>query len=1041
MNNEEKKPLEGEVQAENVSSDTIANVSKGNSGGGWSSLAKNVKIAIIAGISLLLVGIIALTLILTLGGDNGGNGGNIGDGGNEGNGGSSTGEVTYTVKVVTKGGMFLSNLPVYVYEYKDGAISDDLITGAMTDENGQISVKLPKDGSYAVKVNISLPEGYEAQNFYPLLTTDFTVEVSSSLLPAKDSFSGVTYTLGSVMNDFTVTNTEGEEITLSKLFEEKSAVLLNFWYVQCSACQLEFPFLQSAYEKYQDDVAVIALNPPHAGQDTFLDIQQFKSNYGLSFDVAQDNLDLYSAFNVEYYPTSVMIDRYGVVTLIEVGAVPSERAFDCLFGYYSADDYVQKLINTVGEIVPKEKPNVQMPSSDEMSNVFDKGNIDGIEYIPYPDTASNDEKEYSWPFVIDQVELGDEIYDVIKTSNANKEGSFAQLIMNVPLKAGDVLAFDYFSSTEKGADILYVVVDGKDIYSISGQNENGWETCYAFVAEEDATYEVGMVYSKDNDTNYELDTVYLKDLRIETVNDIDSATYIYRFAATKPNDYGAYDEYASIWLGEDGYYHVDSIDGPILLADLMGYTRFSGDNTVFNMAGELLESKKLSQQQYDRIVQYCSYASNSTIYGVSPVTEELRQLLLIISEYCGAGKTDENDWLRLCCYYDAYGTNGEQLEDPIKGLATFSAYDVIESEPDDEGYPNSFVYNRIIMPRGLYAKFTPEVSGTYVITTYAPNPDKEGFVFETEAWVFTKDNFDSKIPWYTYEYVDRNNIGYYMMLYLEAGKDYYIDIAYADVEQTGTINFRVEMIGGEGAFRFTQASPGPFTSLLSPSGELTETIIKGISVELDANGFYREKRADGRLGSLVYADFTQYTSIFNGNVFYSDDPERIDMIEAGAFDFRYSEEDLYVLNYLKKVDGDVEKCKADLKKELGDAYNAKYTDYDADGSPYTVTGFAVDDVLAGIYHGNGQDESEAMIEYAKKIIKAGDTVTVVNEDGTGTVEVVVEEGSPMIGCVAVDAELAQILQKLMDKYTFQGVENSWLKLCYYDHYFCAATPK
>jgi peroxiredoxin len=911
----------------------------------------------------------------------------------------------------------------------------------MTDENGQISVKLPKDGSYAVKVNISLPEGYEAQNFYPLLTTDFTVEVSSSLLPAKDSFSGVTYTLGSVMNDFTVTNTEGEEITLSKLFEEKSAVLLNFWYVQCSACQLEFPFLQSAYEKYQDDVAVIALNPPHAGQDTFLDIQQFKSNYGLSFDVAQDNLDLYSAFNVEYYPTSVMIDRYGVVTLIEVGAVPSERAFDCLFGYYSADDYVQKLINTVGEIVPKEKPNVQMPSSDEMSNVFDKGNIDGIEYIPYPDTASNDEKEYSWPFVIDQVELGDEIYDVIKTSNANKEGSFAQLIMNVPLKAGDVLAFDYFSSTEKGADILYVVVDGKDIYSISGQNENGWETCYAFVAEEDATYEVGMVYSKDNDTNYELDTVYLKDLRIETVNDIDSATYIYRFAATKPNDYGAYDEYASIWLGEDGYYHVDSIDGPILLADLMGYTRFSGDNTVFNMAGELLESKKLSQQQYDRIVQYCSYASNSTIYGVSPVTEELRQLLLIISEYCGAGKTDENDWLRLCCYYDAYGTNGEQLEDPIKGLATFSAYHVIESEPGEEGYPNSFVYNRIIMPRGLYAKFTPEVSGTYVITTYAPNPDKEGFVFETEAWVFTKDNFDSKIPWYTYEYVDRNNIGYYMMLYLEAGKDYYIDIAYADVEQTGTINFRVEMIGGEGAFRFTQASPGPFTSLLSPSGELTETIIKGISVELDANGFYREKRSDGRLGSLVYADFTQYTSIFNGNVFYSDDPERIDMIEAGAFDFRYSEEDLYVLNYLKKVDGDVEKCKADLKKELGDAYNAKYTDYDADGSPYTVTGFAVEEVLAGERHGMGNDESAIMLEYAKKIIKAGDTVTVVNEDGTGTVEVVVEEGSPMIGCVAVDAELAQILQKLMDKYTFQGVENSWLKLCYYDHYFCAATPK
>ena len=31
-------------------------------------------------------------------------------------------------------------------------------------------------------------------------------------------------------------------------------------------------------------------------------------------------------------------------------------------------------------------------------------------------------------------------------------------------------------------------------------------------------------------------------------------------------------------------------------------------------------------------------------------------------------------------------------------------------------------------------------------------------------------------------------------------------------------------------------------------------------------------------------------------------------------------------------------------------------------------------------------------------------------------------------------ELAEILQKLMDKYTFEDVDNSWLKICYYyDH--------
>ena len=35
------------------------------------------------------------------------------------------------------------------------------------------------------------------------------------------------------------------------------------------------------------------------------------------------------------------------------------------------------------------------------------------------------------------------------------------------------------------------------------------------------------------------------------------------------------------------------------------------------------------------------------------------------------------------------------------------------------------------------------------------------------------------------------------------------------------------------------------------------------------------------------------------------------------------------------------------------------------------------------------------------------------------------------GCVAVNEELAELLQMLMDKYTFKDVENSWVKLCYY----------
>ena len=35
------------------------------------------------------------------------------------------------------------------------------------------------------------------------------------------------------------------------------------------------------------------------------------------------------------------------------------------------------------------------------------------------------------------------------------------------------------------------------------------------------------------------------------------------------------------------------------------------------------------------------------------------------------------------------------------------------------------------------------------------------------------------------------------------------------------------------------------------------------------------------------------------------------------------------------------------------------------------------------------------------------------------------------GCILVDEELAELLQLVMDKYTFAGVETSWRKLCFY----------
>ena len=86
----------------------------------------------------------------------------------------------------------------------------------------------------------------------------------------------------------------------------------------------------------------------------------------------------------------------------------------------------------------------------------------------------------------------------------------------------------------------------------------------------------------------------------------------------------------------------------------------------------------------------------------------------------------------------------------------------------------------------------------------------------------------------------------------------------------------------------------------------------------------------------------------------------------------------------------------------------------------------VDDVLAGDFHGMGANYTlEMQAIYDANIKYTDDSKTNIEYD---------PEHPERQGCVAVDARLAEILQLLMDKYTFPGVDHSWTKLCYYYEY-------
>ena len=889
---------------------------------------------------------------------------------------SEAGKTEYTITVKSAGGLKLSGVNVYVYT--DDTL-EDLVNYATTDALGVAKISLKRSDKY-VAVLTGLPEGYKTEACYPLTGTLTELSVTSAVIDNTDH-SGKNYQLGDVMRDFSVVDSDGNTQKLSELLKTKDMVLINFWYTTCSWCVKEFPYMDSAYNQFKDDIEIVALNHSSLKGDSEEGIKAFKDRFyedyvgdgrtgGLSFPMAKDYTNMAPAFNLEGYPTSVVVDRYGVICMIEAGGIVSEAPFIAMFEHFTSENYEQKLFNNLDELMPAEKPNVTMPSSEEIAAAFNQGDIT----VTYRPETEDENAEMYWPFVIKE-KNGEK---VIVPSNSGRDGSFAIMYADVTLKAGEALAFDYWASCEQGADMLYMLVDAKDIYQISGES-NQWKTCYTFVATEDGTYEVAFCFLKDSSDTVGDDTVYLKNLRVVNKDQIDVATYIPRNAATKPAADGfGYQEYITPVFNEtDGLWHVGSENGPLLLVNLMKGTQFSNDPIYSHAYNGQIEINGVNY--YEELVEYCNYASNSAIYGLCSVNAELKELLEIVAQAIGLETDNPNQWLQMCSYYDAYGTDGVQLDDPIRGLAPYSAYTAVE------GADNSVYYDRVIMPRGLLYKFVPEKSGAYRITS---NSD-----WQVDGWVFNAD----RTEYYVHEggermYYDPNNIS--MVVFFEAGKDYYIDIAFYDVYQVGGFTFSVEFLGAS-YDHFTVCSPGYFTF---PDGEiaddsmtdLAEILSGGIKVTLGEDGYYHELRADGTLGSVIYADFLGLTAIFSHSL--------KDMIDRGAFNFSLTESDQEILNYLALY-GDGTKDK--LKEVWGEEYEALAEIY------------MLDEVLAGKTHGRGQDLTDDIKAYLDKLEPAS------------------EEHPELEGCVAVDARLAELLQTLMDKYTFAGVENSWAKVCYY----------
>ena len=95
-------------------------------------------------------------------------------------------------------------------------------------------------------------------------------------------------------------------------------VLINFWATWCLPCRVEMPLLQRMSERHRDaGLVVVGLSADRGPEHS---VREFLRERRVTYPVAVVGSDVERAFGgVRGYPTSILVDRGGVIRHVVVG--------------------------------------------------------------------------------------------------------------------------------------------------------------------------------------------------------------------------------------------------------------------------------------------------------------------------------------------------------------------------------------------------------------------------------------------------------------------------------------------------------------------------------------------------------------------------------------------------------------------------------------------------------------------------------------------------------------------------------------------------
>ena len=703
----------------------------------------------------------------------------------------------YKINVTSAGGMKLDGVRVIAKNSQGVQVRSGI------SKDGEINFNISL-GTYTLEVDEkTLPAGYYIEEGTTYTTNpekreEVNIKIPSKVIPQAAN-SDKQYVLGEIMNDFTLKDyrvddegyTGTKNYKLSEILTRKKAVVLNFWYPTCTYCTQEFPYLQTAYAEADDVVEVIGVcfsNYTNANVANY--VASHANDFKLTFPLCVDTVGIQKRFNISSAPTTIVIDRYGMIAFRESGGQPTVAFWQNLFKKYTAKDYVQDLEGTGGSgnnggnndnSSQIEKPDVNMPTSEQMATASIASGLKAT-------FRSDKEDEYAWPWTTGS----DENYTYITVTNKGKQNSYSTLFVDIELKKDDMLSFDYFISSESGRDSLYVLLDGQLINGSGWSGlENKWTSYDAYVADRDKTVELAFIYQKDDgDPGADKigeDCAKIKNIRTSKVQDSTAALDVIREAASGEISEGKYGYYVTPVLGDDGYYHVDSKDGPLLYISITNITpwselhatdnRFEHDGASDYASLYLMTyfkySKTIESDDGNSVLSFTVFMNGKDYatpvqqynhlllmlaepYELMPVSKQLREWAeAFTTQYAkdNNATSHDNEWLEFCFYYDHYGAEhtGENNDvclrntDITKGLTIYNSYDIgFETTPND-GDNMGVITGNVNYPlgrhNGIYYKFTAPKNGIYQIRD--SKGDCEGLsVFEIAADGITANNID-----------------------------------------------------------------------------------------------------------------------------------------------------------------------------------------------------------------------------------------------------------------------------------------------------------